>query len=218
MPSKSPDIPDLIRNEPVLQAALARGMINALGAARWLKEEYDLELENESIARHIREFDPSEATDDWVLGREALEGGRRETRPGMVLLVIRRSASTRKRMATILGNLDAKRMRALRIEPTDHHYQVAVTAELAGELQRELGDRWIKRVIDGLVDISVVTAETDSAPAPSLSVALRTLHERGIQVPFATAGPAGITLLVPEDQYLAAHGLIINLTEAEEMA
>lgn len=216
MPSKADDVPTLIRNEPVLQIALARGMINAIGAARWLKEEYDLGLKEESIARHIREAEPEDIWDGWKLGEEAVKDGKVRVEDEMALMIIRRSGKVHERLTTILGNLDKRQLQVLRVEPTRRHFQLVVKADLRQAIERELGDGWIEDVHNNLVDLSVVTDDPGGEPTPALSTVLHALHERGIPVAFSTSGPAGITILVADDLRIAAHEILKELTAPEE--
>lgn len=211
MPSTPDDIPALIQREPVLQVALDRGMINASGAARWLKEEYDLDLEVESIARHVREYEPEQTPGEWTAGEEAIRDGTRDIRSNMALLIIRRSGKSQKRLAEILGALDDPKMHAVRIEPTRRYFQVVVHTDLKEEFQRQLGDS-VEDVRDNLVEVSVVTDEPEGAPSPALSTALRELHRRNIRVHFSTSGPAGITLLIHADERFEGHELVKRLT------
>lgn len=216
MPSTPDDIPSLIQREPVLQVALARGMTNAKGAARWLKAEYDLEPNAESIARHIREFEPPQAAEDWTTGREAIRDGTHHIRSDMALLIIRRSGKAQQRLAKILGNLDDPKMHAVRIEPTRRYFQVVIHGDLKETFERQLAEPSIKKIEDDLVEVSVVTNEPTRAPSPALSAALRTLHQRNIEVLFATSGPAGITLLIPADERFEGHELVKDLTGSED--
>lgn len=212
MPSTPDDIAALIQREPVLQVALNRGMINASGAARWLKEEYDLDLAVESIARRVREFEPQEDSEEWMDGEEAIKEGTHRIRSNMALLIIRRSGKSQKRLAEILGVLDDPKMHAVRIEPTRRYFQVVVHGDLKEEFQRQLGGSGLEDVRDNLVEVSVVTDEPEGAPSPALSEALRSLHGQDIPVPFATSGPAGITLLIPADERFEGHELVKSLT------
>lgn len=212
MPSTADDIPSLIQREPVLQVALDRGMINASGAARWLKEEYGLDQEVESIARHVREFEPDETPGEWTAGDDAIKGGTHRVRSNMALLIIRRSGKSQKRLAEILGALDDPKMHAVRIEPTRRYFQVVVDGDLKEEFQRQFSGPLLEDVRDNLVEVSVVTDEPEGLPSPALSTALRSLHGQNIAVPFATSGPAGITLLIPAEEKVEGHELVKSLT------
>lgn len=212
MPSTPKDVSDLIEREPVLQTTLSRGMINASGAARWLKQEYDLDLEVESIARRVREFEPEESPREWREGREAVEDGAHHIRSDMALLIIRRSGKSQERLAQILGNLDEPKMHAVRIEPTRRYFQVVIEGELKEEFERQLGRPPLEDVRDGLVEVSVVTDQPEGSPSPALSATLQELHQRNVAVPFATSGPAGITVLVPDSVRFEAHEIIEDLT------
>lgn len=215
MPSDEDDVPSLIRHEPVLQTALDRGMINASGAARWLKTEYGLNLKVESIARHVREFETEGIQREWIHGRKAIEDGSHHVRSNMALLIIRRSDGARDRLAQILGDLQDAEMHAVRIEPTRRYFQVVVQSNLKEKFKRHLGQR-IEEVHENLVEVSVAIDEPEGSPSPALSLALETLHQQNLAVPFATSGPAGITLLVPDEMRFEAHELIRELTETTD--
>lgn len=215
MPSNDSDVDSLIRRHPELQVALDRDMINATGAARWLKDEYDLDMELESIARRVRNFEPEDGWTELTHPSEAIEGGQLEVRSNMALLVVRRARKTKDRLSSILGSLDSDQLQALRIEPTRKYYQIVVKQEFKEALERQLGEDWIDDAREEQADISFVTDDPDNAPFSALSATLETLHRQLIPVNFATSGPAGVSVLVPQSVQVDANELVRELLGLE---
>lgn len=92
-----------IGSDPFLQEAVNRGIVNARGLARWLKEHRGVEAEDEALANPIREIQSEAEGSSVEEASELLASARVYTVEGRTLLVIERDDRIEQKLSRLVS-------------------------------------------------------------------------------------------------------------------
>lgn len=186
-----------IAEDPFLQEAVHRGIVNATGLARWLKDKRGVEAQTEALAGPIRGIQKQADPSLLEQTRALLDAVEVQTLPGRVLFVVDREDRIEQRLSRLVADLDL-RVDKLTLSTGRSTVRVTVDQDQQAAVAKALDPVLVKEPRQGLTELEVRTKDP-AMGARVLGVTVQALTAVGVEVVHVDQGEKIVSILIEED-------------------
>lgn len=210
------DVDDRVREaverDIFLLVPLARGIVNHAALARWLQKHEGVGGEAESIAKYLRDYEPSIGDLDQSGTWEALDGAAVKENGPVSVITVERSQETAALVPEILDGIGiGDQGELLRFVPSEGELVFIVGREHDQAVIDAFEPPDLRKLERELVEFALAPTGLDIPLGGLLGVIIDALTSRGIEVRYALSGSSECFLLVSEDDGSATFDVLTQL-------
>lgn len=200
MPTAREAVEEQLRQDPFLQDAVDRGVINGSGLAEWLIDNRGLDHGKDALAKHIRDIQEEAADSKLEAARYALSEATIQTFSGRTVFSFSRADHVQQKLANLVGGLAIDEGDDIRLVTGKNAIVLLVVDEDGAKTAREEIGGLIDGTEEDLLEVRIEPGKTARGPE-LLGIALEAFEVYNLEVIHAHSGdPEQYVLLDVDDR------------------
>lgn len=200
-----------IMGDPVLQEALARGIVNARALSRWLIKTGTVEASEDTVMRAVRERFGGTGAVPFAAARAVHRASHLNRRSHMCMIHMRNNAAAQRLLPGLLAGMDPLREEVLRVIISGDGIQLFMDERNLDRTRAALGDADVLSVRCDLAELSVLRSISDAVPGVLAVEAMR-LALQGINLVGIVTGVHHDIFFVDDSEAFEAYRLLYGLS------
>lgn len=197
---------EIVWEDPFLCEALARGILNKAGAARWIRTNRDVDAEEETIRSAIADLESEDDIQAVADVHPLLATAKLKLRPDIGSIRLRRREGIKEPLAHFVGALSLREGETFHSTVSKEEILLILQADRLAEAQ-DIFDSPLVADVDE--EVTKMTFYVEDDPSFGLlGIVLKILVTRGIDVLSVDGNPSEATVFIPTSEERRALRLV----------
>lgn len=188
----------IVRDDPFLYEALARGVLNKSGAARWIQEHRGVDAEEETIRSAIADLESEEELKSAAEVHPLLATAKLKLRPDIAAITLKRREGLKEPLVEFLGSLSLRKRETFHSAVNKEEILLILEPDRLSEAQQTFDSPFVEGTEEEVSEMRFHVEEHSSFGL--LGIVLEVLAVRDIDILTVDGNSTEATVFIPTSQ------------------